>query len=187
VESAPAGGTTTQAGVLFVDVRGFTSLAETVPPDELSRLLRGFYAHAEHVLLPHALIDKLIGDQVMAIYAPIYVDPGQVASPGRMAALMLDHAQLLLQPAVGLELGIGMDFGELFIGNIGDGAVHDFTAVGDVVNTASRLQSEAGPGEIVLSERLAALLPEPVGVTEEVSVKGKAAPVAVRRIARVTS
>ena len=79
-------------------------------------------------------------------------------------------------------IGIGLDFGEAFIGNIGDTAVHDFTAVGDVVNTAARLQSHAAGGEVLLSARLARLFPEPVGVPDSLVLKGKQDPVDVRRV-----
>jgi adenylate cyclase len=94
---------------------------------------------------------------------------------------MLDHARGLLR-AVGygsdegpfVEMGIGLDFGEAFVGNIGQRALYDFTAVGDVVNTASRLQAQARGGEIVMSDRVAAGLPAPVGARVELMLKGKA-------------
>jgi adenylate cyclase len=66
-----------------------------------------------------------------------------------------------------------LDFGEAFIGNIGEDAVRDFTAVGDVVNTASRLQAEAGSGEVIVSARLAQHLEQPPGELEHLSLKGK--------------
>ena len=102
---------------------------------------------------------------------------------------MLDHARDLLR-AVGYgssqgpfaEMGIGLDFGEAFVGNIGQRALYDFTAVGDVVNTASRLQGQAASGEIVLSERLASALPGGIGRRTEVSLKGKSEPQLVYRI-----
>ena len=72
-----------------------------------------------------------------------------------------------------VEVGIGLDFGEAFIGNIGDAAVHDFTAIGDVVNTASRLQAQAGGGEVVISARLATFLEHPPGQLERLEIKGK--------------
>ena len=78
--------------------------------------------------------------------------------------------------------GIGLDFGEAFIGNIGDGGVHDFTAVGDVVNTASRLQSQAAGGEVVVSDRVARFLDPIPGVAEEMALKGKQLPVLARRV-----
>jgi adenylate cyclase len=193
VELAPPGGMTAEVGVLFADLRGFTSDTEQRSPAETSAELRRFYAHAEKVLFPEALIDKLIGDEVMALYLPSIV----MARDGHMhddvrrhvAGVMLRHARKLLE-RVGygsdegpqLALGIGLDFGEAFIGNIGDRAVHDFTAVGDVVNTASRLQGEAAAGEVVLSARLAGWLDGPVGVPDQVELKGKADPVEVRRV-----
>ena len=80
---------------------------------------------------------------------------------------MFDHARELLR-AVGygsgeapfVEMGIGLDVGEAFVGNIGQRALYDFTAIGDVVNTASRLQGQAAGGEVVMSDRVAAGLPE---------------------------
>ena len=193
VELAPPGGTTMDVGVLFADLRGFTSDSEHRSPAETSRELRRFYAHAEKVFFPEALIDKLIGDEVMALYVPPLVLARVPDAPDdarrHIARVMLRHAHDLLE-RVGygsdegpqLALGIGLDFGEGFIGNIGDRAVHDFTAVGDVVNTASRLQGVAGAGEVVLSARLAEWLDGPVGVADQVELKGKAEPVEVRRV-----
>jgi adenylate cyclase len=185
VELAPPGGTTMETGVLFADIRGFTSLSERNDPEQVSRLLRRFYAAAEEVLFPEAVIDKLIGDEVMALYLPIYrhgADP---------AAVMVRHARGLLA-AVGYgsgegpfaEVGIGLDLGEAFVGNVGERALFDFTAIGDVVNVAARLQGEAGGGEVVLSERLASRLPSPPGEPIELQLKGKSEPVAAFRVPR---
>jgi len=96
-------------------------------------------------------------------------------------AVMLEHARGLLR-AVGygsgdepfVEMGIGLDVGEAFVGNIGQRALFDFTAVGDVVNTASRLQGQAAGGEILLSGRVADGLPVPPGMRVELQLKGMA-------------
>jgi adenylate cyclase len=185
VEAAPPGGMTTEAGVLFADIRGFTRLSEERSPAEVSELLRRFYASAEKVLFPEAVIDKLIGDEVMALYLPMY---------GRFeeaAPVMLDHARGLLR-AVGYgdgglpfaEVGVGLDYGEAFVGNVGRSSLNDFTAIGDVVNVASRLQGQAGGGEIVASARLVERLSgEPPGERIELGLKGKTDPVAAYRIA----
>ncbi|MGN6814791.1 MAG: adenylate/guanylate cyclase domain-containing protein [Solirubrobacterales bacterium] len=184
VEAAPPGGMTTEAGVLFADIRGFTRLSEQRDPEEVSALLRRFYASAESVLFPEAIIDKLIGDEVMALYLPMY---------GRFeeaAPVMLDHARELLR-AVGYggggtpfaEVGVGLDYGEAFVGNVGQSSLNDFTAIGDVVNVASRLQGQARGGEIVASGRLVKRLNEPPpGERIELELKGKAEPVAAYRI-----
>jgi adenylate cyclase len=184
VELAPPGGMTMEIGVLFADLRGFTSTSESRTPAEVSATLRRFYAHAEKVFFPEALIDKLIGDEVMALYVPpiLMRGAGEIDDAVRrhIAHVMVDHARDLLDRvgygssgAPEFEVGIGLDFGEAFIGNLGDTAVHDFTAVGDVVNTASRLQGHAAAGEVVLSERLARHLAEPVGEAERLELKGK--------------
>jgi adenylate cyclase len=184
---------TTEIGVLFADLRGFTSASESRTPVEVSKHLRRFYAHAEKVFFPEALIDKLIGDEVMALYVPLLVVPTAHQNPDEarrhVAHVMVEQARELLE-RVGygssggpdFEVGIGLDFGEAFIGNIGDTAVHDFTAVGDVVNTASRLQGHAAAGEVLLSARLARSLPEPIGEPELISLKGKEQPFDARRV-----
>jgi adenylate cyclase len=183
VEASPPGGMTTQAGVLFADLRGFTRLSEQASPEAVSDLLRRFYACAEDVLFPDAVIDKLIGDEVMALYLPMY---------GRFeeaAPVMLDHARKLLRE-VGYgngepfaEVGIGLDYGEAFVGNVGRRSLNDFTAIGDVVNVAARLQGEARSGEILASGRLVERLDEVPGERLELPLKGKAEPVVAYRIA----
>ena len=184
VEASPPGGMTMRTGVLFADIRGFTSISERSDPAAVSALLRRFYAAAEDVLFPEALIDKLIGDEVMALYLPY----GRLREDA--AAVMLEHARLLLT-AVGYggrdgpfaEVGVGLDYGEAFVGNVGGGSYSDFTAIGDVVNVAARLQGEAAGGEIVASARLARRLDPIPGEPIELALKGKAEPVAAYRIA----
>jgi adenylate cyclase len=179
VESSPPGGMKMYAGILFADLRGFTARFDGADPEEASIVLRHFYRCAEDVLFPDAVIDKLIGDQVMALYLPILK---RAMSPSDVPAVMLEHGRGLLR-AVGygsgegpfVEMGIGLDIGEAFVGNIGQRALYDFTAVGDVVNTASRLQAEAGGGEIVLSDRVASGLSALVGTRVELALKGKTA------------
>jgi adenylate cyclase len=182
VEMSPPGGTTMPVGILFADIRGFTSAAEDVSPEELSKLLRRFYGAAESALFPEAIIDKLIGDEVMALYLPALL-------PGiDVPQLMLDHArQLLTSIGYGsadgqfVDVGVGLDFGEAFVGNIGKSAVYDFTAVGDVVNTAARLQAKAKSGEIMASSRV--VTDGAVGKRAELRLKGKKEPEVAYRIA----
>ena len=183
VEASPPGGMTMQTGILFADIRGFTSLSERSDPAAVSALLRRFYAAAEDVLFPEAVIDKLIGDEVMALYLP-----HGLSKPA--PELMLDHARRLLA-AVGYgtaggpfaAVGVGLDYGEAFVGNVGGESYTEFTAIGDVVNVAARLQGEAAGGEIVASARLARRLDPIPGKPIELLLKGKAEPVAAYRIA----
>ena len=188
VEMSPPGGVTMRTGILFADIRGFTTQSAKVgDPEQMANLLRRFYRSAEDVLFPDAIIDKLIGDEVMALYLP---DVLRNVDHDDVPALMLEHGRGLLR-SVGYgseegpfaEVGVGIDVGEAFVGNIGDRALYDFTAVGDVVNTASRLQGQAAGGEIVLSDRIAAGLPEPVGSRDELTLKGKSEPQVAYRVA----
>ncbi len=184
-ERAPRGGYPMDIGVLFADVRGFTTLAEHESPEDMGKLLNRFYRVATDVLVERfAIIDKLIGDEVMALFLPQFPTLGQ-----RTCEVMVDAAEELLR-GVGyrprekpwLPLGVGLHFGPASVGNVGTGDVKDFTAIGDVVNVAARLQSKAGAGEIVVSEvvyqRLTARYPEASPLT--LRVKGRKEPVRAR-------
>jgi adenylate cyclase len=174
------GGTEMEVGILFADVRGFTSLAESETPDAVAKLLNRFYATAVDVLCNHAIIDKLVGDQVMALYLPRLF-------PGEPVHHMITDARALLGAAgyraeePWVELGIGLDFGTAYVGNVGSGDVKDFTAIGDVVNTGARLQAAAASGEIVMSERIYDLAGEHAEGFEprELVLRGKREPESV--------
>ncbi len=183
VELSPPGGATMPTGVLFADVRGFTAASHDARPEDVARTLRRFYGCAERSLFPEAIIDKLIGDEVMALYL-------QPMVPDRdLPVLMVEQAEALLR-AVGyggsaapfVDVGVGIDYGEAFVGNIGDRDVYDFTAVGDVVNTAARLQGCAAGGEIVVSHRAVAASSLDAGAAVEVELKGMPDPVAAHRV-----
>src|SRR5436305_7971589 len=174
-EKAPLGGVEMEIGVLFAEVRGFTSLAETMSPNDVAALLNRFYASATEVLSRSAVIDKLVGDEVMALYIP------QLLADDWEDAMLRDAADLLGAVGFGgagdpwLQLGVALDLGRAFVGNVGSGEVKDFTAVGEVVNTAARLQSTALAGQVVLSERLfGRLSPQAAaGTAGNVPLKGK--------------
>jgi adenylate cyclase len=146
-EMAPMGGVEMEIGVLFADVRGYTEMTQDMPPDRVAALLDPFYAAATKVLSRSAVIDKLVGDEVMALYIP------QLFSK-EFEDDMLRDALDLLEATPELRIGVGLDVGTAYVGNVGAGDVKDFTALGDVVNTAARLQSAASASQVVVSERL---------------------------------
>ncbi|MEA2404611.1 MAG: adenylate cyclase [Thermoleophilaceae bacterium] len=188
-EKAPMGGVEMEIGVLFADVRGFTSMAERMAPTGVAGLLNRFYESATKILSRSAIIDKLVGDEVMALYVPTLF-----RGEGWEDDMLRDARDLLAEVGYGsgtepwLRLGIGLDVGRAFVGNVGSGEVKDFTAVGDVVNTAARLQSSADAGQIVISERLFARLSDaPSEATPaRLVLKGKAEPEPVRVVAAGT-
>jgi adenylate cyclase len=172
-EKGPIDGREMDIGVLFADVRGYTAMSEHRPPGEVAAMLNHFYEAAIEVLCRHAIVDKLVGDEVMGLYVPrLFAE--------EVGVHMLEDARDLLAAATGpsLDLGIGLDYGRAYIGNVGSGAVKDFTAIGDVVNTAARLQGVAGPGQVVVSERVCAVAGgRPEGAAEQTfELKGKGEP-----------
>jgi adenylate cyclase len=174
-ERAPVGGTELEVGVLFADVRGFTPIAERQDPEDVVRLLNRFYEAAVEVLCRHAIIDKLVGDEVMALYLP------QLLGDRAASHMVGDARDLLAATPPELRVGIGLDHGRAYVGNVGSGEVKDFTAIGDVVNTAARLQGLAASGEILLSRAVATLSDEALAEAEPrtVAVKGKTDPLHV--------
>ncbi len=181
-DKGPVGGVEMDIGVLFADVRGFTSLAEAANPRETTELLNRFYDAAVDVLCRHAIIDKLVGDEVMALYLP------QLLGDNAAAHMVSDAQELLECAPTEIEIGIGLDYGRAFVGNVGSGEVKDFTAIGDVVNTAARLQGAAASGEILLSRRVhdVARCDMTVAEARTLSLKGKSASEPVLALRRVS-
>jgi adenylate cyclase len=182
-EEAPMGGVEMEIGVLFADVRGFTSMSEGVAPTEVAELLNRFYGAASEILSRSAIIDKLVGDEVMALYLPqLFRGEGWEDEMLRDARDLLTAVGYGAGAAPWLRLGVGIDVGRAYVGNVGSGDVKDFTALGDVVNTAARLQSSAGAGQIVISERLCKRLTSGLTGTSVTSLtlKGKSEPEPVR-------
>jgi adenylate cyclase len=172
-----------EVGVLFADIRGYTALAESKPLEEVARLLNRFYAVATDALGSRdALIDKLVGDEVMALFLTGFTGPDCFDKMASAAEGLLRGVGHGSSEGPWLPLGIGMDFGVAFVGNVGAGEVKDFTALGDVVNTASRLQGEAKAGQVVMSERVYREVVDryPDAPLFELKLKGKSEPVAAR-------
>lgn len=167
--------------MLFADVRSSTALGEKMPPASYAAIMNRFYRTATEVLVAHdAVIDKMIGDEVMALFIP-----GMCMGDHRTAALTAG-VDLLRSMGYGegapwLSVGVGIHAGPAFVGNVGGEAVNDFTALGDTVNTAARLQAEAGPGELVVSDVVwsAAEGRFPAAVARLLQLRGRQEPVPV--------
>jgi adenylate cyclase len=182
-EKAPMGGVEMEIGVLFADVRGFTSMAEDMAPTGVAGLLNRFYESASTILRRSAIIDKLVGDEVMALYIPrLFTGEGWEDDMLRDARDLLTAVGYGSASEPWLRVGIGLDIGRAYVGNVGAGDVKDFTALGDVVNTAARLQSSAAAGQIVISERVCERLSDGLAdaVANSLELKGKSELEAVR-------
>ncbi len=183
-EAAPLGGAEVSVGILFADVRGFTSMSEQRGPTEVADLMNRFYETATDILTEEdAIIDKLVGDQVMALFVPGFAGPEYIGKMVTAAEALLRSVGYGAEPW--LTLGVGLDAGVAYVGNVGSGDVKDFTALGDPVNVAARLQGTAKAGEIVISEHVyqdAAATRFPDAPMVQLDLKGKSEPVAARVI-----
>jgi adenylate cyclase len=181
-EELPPGGAEVDIAVLFADVRGSTGLAEHADVASFAALMNRFYKAATAVLVAHdALIDKLIGDEVMGLFIPGITGPSYRRSAVEAGVDLLRAVGYGTEAGPWLAMGVGVNAGVAYVGNVGGDGVLDFTALGDPVNVASRLQAAAAPGEIVVSESvdegLAELLPGCARRT--VALRGHHEPVAV--------
>jgi adenylate cyclase len=149
------GGAEIELSLLFADVRGSTGLAERMPAHEFSRLIARFYGAAGRVVENwNGLIDKFVGDEVVALFIPGFAgDDHASRAVGAAQELMRETGNDGDEPWV--PIGAGVHTGVAFVGSIGEGDACDFTAVGDAVNTAARLASSAKAGEVLLSRATA--------------------------------
>jgi adenylate cyclase len=151
---ASVGGVEVDIAVLFADVRASTALGERTTPSEFAALLNRFYRVATDTLVRHdAVIDKLIGDEVMAFFVR------GISGPEYRRRAVDAGIELLAAVGYGtpagpwLNVGVAVNAGLAYVGNVG-GAVTDFTALGDTVNVGARMQGEAASGELLIREVL---------------------------------
>jgi len=145
------GGAEIEVTVLFVDVRGSTTIAEELPPGEYSKLLARFYGVAAEAIDEHnGIVDKFVGDGALALFIPGFAG-------SEHAAAAISAARDLIRrtgndgPDPWVPIGIGIHTGQSFVGSVGEGDALDFTALGDTVNVASRLTGLAAAGETLVS------------------------------------
>ncbi len=140
------GGTEIEVTVFFADVRGSTTLAEQMRPEEYSRLIARFYGAAAKVIDDHdGLVDKFVGDEAVALFIPGFAGTEH-------AARAIDAGRELLERTRDwIPVGVGIHTGVSFVGTVGEGDAVDFTALGDTVNAASRISGMAGAGELLVS------------------------------------
>jgi adenylate cyclase len=181
------GGAKRQVVVLFSDIRGFTSLSERMSPDEIASLLTAYFTEMVEIVFEHGgTLDKFMGDALMALWgAPL--DREDDADCAVRAAIAMQRAISRLNSRWGqqgrqtISVGIGINVGEVFAGNIGSQRRLEYTVIGDAVNTAARLCSEAGPGDILIALPLYMSLRQPplVHSLPALPLRGKSQPVPV--------
>jgi len=146
---------TVDASVVFIDICSFTAISETEAPDAVVKLLNTYFdVMVKEIIAQQGIVDKFIGDCIMAVFkGPFHLDRAIDASLGI-------RNNIETMPSAGIDLkflprvSVGINSGEMICGNIGSGALRrlDYTVIGDIVNTAQRLQSAAGIGQIFITE-----------------------------------
>jgi PAS domain S-box-containing protein len=157
IEKVQLGGTRQTISVLFADVRGFSTFSESQEPEFVVGVINRFFTvAAEAILLHEGVIDKFMGDAVMALFnTPFLPQADHALRAARAALAMMYDIRALheqLPPDQHLWVGAGLHTGEAILGNVGSPDRLDFSAIGDAVNLAKRLQEIAGPGQILISQ-----------------------------------
>ncbi|TNE73894.1 hypothetical protein EP331_03170 [bacterium] len=185
--SARLGGTKRSSAIFFSDIRGFTSYSEKNSPEEVVETLNQYFNMMIGCIYEEGgQVDKLVGDEIMAVFYEEKGLPHPSVRAVDAAKIMRERLEMFnqfreeqgLQP---LYFGVGINYGDVICGNIGSFDRMDYTVIGDVVNTAARLCSSAGKDEILISESVKQHLQSTaeIQVLKPLSVKGKVEPLQV--------
>jgi adenylate cyclase len=184
------GGRLNEITMLFSDIRGFTTMSDGRPPEEVVNTLNEYFEVMVDILFQyHGTLDKFVGDEIIGLFgAPIALDDGPYKSVACALAMLQALAEFnhtrASENLPPIQIGIGINTGNVITGAIGSTRALQYTAIGDAMNVASRLVNVASPGEIIISEntyrhvagRVEAIALPPV------RVKGKADELKVYRV-----
>jgi adenylate cyclase len=176
--------------VIFCDMRGFTPLTERLPPEEVVAALNDFYSLMIDLTIKNeGYLNKFLGDAVMAIFGAPTAYPDHCMRAVKTALAMQAavaelSAQRVAQGKEAMSIGIGISAGEAVAGSVGTEFQTEYTVIGDRVNLAARLESNAKPGQILVSEETYHQVADQVTATclGQISVKGKEEPITVFEI-----
>ena len=160
-DSFRLGGANQTITVLFADIRGFTAFSENQNPEKVVGLLNHYFSAMTEIIFAHGgTLDKYIGDGLMALFGAPTATPEDARNAVNVAVAMQKRLETLNPELISLgysaiEVGIGLHTGEATVGYIGSEQRSEYTAIGDTVNLASRLQSNAVGGQILISEATA--------------------------------
>lgn len=184
------GGINQKITVLFADIRGFTAISEKANPEKIVGLLNRYFSAMSEVIFSHGgTLDKYIGDGLMAIFGAPTTTPEDALNAVRAAVAMQKRLiplnEELRSDGFGqISVGIGLHTGEATIGYVGSDKRSEYTAIGDTVNLASRLESHAQGGQILISDATAAAAGSslPLKAQEPLAVKNRVQPVSLYEI-----
>ena len=180
-EEVKLGGEKRLVATMYADIRGFTPMSEGLTPDELVDLLNGHFTALTEIVFQHnGTLDKYIGDEIMALFgAPLSVGNDIENAVRAGVAMQQKNAEMNVErQAKGLpiiNIGIGINAGEVFSGYIGSPERLDYTVIGDNVNIAARLCSNAKAGQVVVGQSIYDVVKDIVTAESigEIALKGK--------------
>jgi adenylate cyclase len=189
-EALNLGGTNSCVTMLFSDVRGFTTMSENLEPEKVVQVLNEYFADMTPIVFEHrGMLDKYMGDGMMALFGVPLQCPdaatnavsAAIAMQRRMASVNRDLQSMGMSD---ISIGIGINTGTVTVGYIGSEERTDYTAIGDAVNLAARLEKQAQSGQIIISRSTCEALGDrfPVRPAGEVFVKGKALSVQIYEV-----
>jgi adenylate cyclase len=153
-KSLELGGKEQEISVLFVDIRGFTSISEKLKPKQVIEFLNYYFSKMTDVVFKNnGTLDKFIGDCIMAVFNSPENDPDHAFNAVKTAVEMQEACKKTKQGLPAIKIGIGVNTGRAVVGNMGSTQRQEFTALGDTVNTSSRLCGEAEGGQIIIGEK----------------------------------
>ena len=184
------GGETREIAALFVDIRGFTPLSESLEPEQVVEILNSYLKLTTSCIFKHGgTLDKFVGDATMAIFNAPFDTEDYVYKAVLTAWDIARGGDEIERECVEkfgkhVGFGVGINCGKAVVGNIGCDFRMDYTAIGDTVNTAARLESNAKPGQILISREVYEAVKDRVAVTPigEIPLKGKSKGVFVYQI-----
>lgn len=188
-EAVELGGTRHDVTILFADVRGFTGYSEQHQAEKVVEVLNQYLELATSEIFEQlGTLDKFLGDGVMAIFgAPVEVPNHELAAVRAASAMTARLERLRAESGIEVGFGIGLHSGQAIVGNIGTPQLMSYTAIGDVVNVAARLETEARSGEILVSGDTYERIAEYVEVEElgSLYVKGRMKPVRTFKVLKI--
>lgn len=171
------GGVELEVTILFADIRGSTPLAEKMQAREFSELIHRFYlAGTKALYANNALIEKFVGDGLVAFFAPAFAGPNHARAAIKAGKDILRATGHEKGKTPWVPVGVGINTGVAYIGSVKmEGGHTDITILGDVVNTTARLSSEAATGELLVGDRAMDMsgLPKDAHENRKLSLKGK--------------
>ncbi|HUR46288.1 MAG TPA: adenylate/guanylate cyclase domain-containing protein [Candidatus Saccharimonadales bacterium] len=146
------GGETREVSILFCDIRGFTRLSEGIPPEKIIQILNQHFTPMARIVTEHkGVVDKYVGDLVMAIFgAPKSYGDDACNAAACARAMIVERRRINKRSGMQLEIGIGLATGRVVVGCVGSADHLNYTVLGESVNLASRLCSQAAPGQIIM-------------------------------------